>query len=248
MAEVWMAHRAALGASKTVALKLLAPHLASRQQYRTMFLEEARLSMLLNNSNIVQVFDAGEEDGECYIAMEWIDGANLAELQAALWASGRAMPVEIAMYIVGEVLRALDYAHNLVHDQAATIVHRDVSPANILLSLAGEVKLTDFGVARFGTEETSGLHVKGKLRYMPPEQLRGRSREGTVDLFAVGALLHEMLDGAKFRGANTDEAELLGMVFAELVPELADPNRTTEALELVREGLLEPDVSERIGS
>ncbi|HLT38010.1 MAG TPA: protein kinase, partial [Enhygromyxa sp.] len=104
MAEVWMGHRPTLGASKTVAVKLLAPNLASKQQYRDMFLEEARLSMLLNNSSIVQVFDAGEFNGECYIAMEWIDGANLSELQAALWENGRVMPVEVAMYITAEVL------------------------------------------------------------------------------------------------------------------------------------------------
>src|SRR5690606_23035253 len=154
MAEVWMAHRALLGAKKTGAVKLLAPNLASMPKYREMFLDEARLSMLLNHSNIVQVFDVGEDRGECFMAMEWIDGANLAEVQAALWTLGLTMPVSVTMYVVGEVLRALDYAHNLMHEGAATVVHRDVSPANIMLSRAGEVKLTDFGVARFGTEET----------------------------------------------------------------------------------------------
>jgi serine/threonine protein kinase len=248
MAEVWMAHRISAGAKKTLAVKLLAPNLASMQKYREMFLAEARLSMLLNHSNIVQVFDAGEECGECYMAMEWVDGANLAELQAALWEMGRAMPVEVAMYIVGEVLRALDYAHNLVHDGAATIIHRDVSPANIMLSMAGEVKLTDFGVARFGTEETSGMHVKGKLRYMAPEQLRGSSKSGTVDIFSIGAVLHEMLEGSKFRGGIKDEGELIQTAFEGLMPELAGASPIVPELDSLRQRMLASEVNERVAS
>jgi len=246
MAEVWLAHRATLRANKTLAVKLLAPNLACKAQYRAMFLEEARLSMLLNHSNIVQVFDAGEDRGECYMAMEWIDGANLAELQAALWGCGRSLPVEIAMYITGEILRALDHAHKLVHEGAATIVHRDVSPANIMLSLAGEVKLTDFGVARFGTEETSGVHVKGKLRYMAPEQLRGQSRDGTVDIFSVGAVLHEMLDGGKFRGSQLDDAQLIGAISAGTIPELVDATSIPEPLDSLRRSMLAAEPESRV--
>lgn len=248
MAEVWLAHRATLRANKTLAVKLLAPNLACKAQYREMFLEEARLSMLLNHSNVVQVFDVGEDRGECWIAMEWIDGANLAELQAALWGCGRSLPVDVAMYITGEVLRALDHAHNVAHDGAAIIVHRDVSPANIMLSLAGEVKLTDFGVARFGTEETSGVHVKGKLRYMAPEQLRGRSKAGTVDIFSVGAVLHEMLDGGKFRGAIMDEAQLIGTICAGTIPELVDRTGIPEQLDDLRRSMLAPEPEQRIAS
>ena len=243
-----MAHRASLGASKTVAIKLLAPNLASKPEYRKMFLEEARLSMLLNNSGIVQIFDAGEFEGECYMAMEWIDGVNLAELQSRLWAEGQRIPIEVAMYVLGEVLRALDYAHNLVHEGAASIVHRDVSPQNVMLSMAGEVKLMDFGVARFSTEETTGLHVKGKLRYMPPEQLQGNSRDPTVDVFAVGAVLHEMLEGEKFRGTNLDDGQLLAMIFAGEIPRLSDPSAVSLELETLRRGLLMPDARQRVSS
>jgi serine/threonine protein kinase len=247
MAEVWLAQRVTLGASKSVAVKLLAPNLATKKQYRDMFLEEARLSMLLNNSNIVQVFDAGEENGECFMAMEWLDGVNLSELEAALWEAGSGVPVDVALYVVGEVLRALDYAHTLVHEGATSIVHRDVSPANILLSMAGEVKLTDFGVARFSSEETSGVHVKGKLRYMPPEQLEGRSKEGTVDLYAVGAVLHEMLEGEKFRG-QAEEPQLYRMILQGVMPELTDPTRVPVQVDALRRLLLEPQVSCRVAS
>jgi serine/threonine protein kinase len=248
MAEVWMAHRTSLGARKTVAIKLLAPNLARKPVYRKMFLEEARLSMLLNNARLVHVFDAGEYPGGCYIAMEWIDGLNLAELQTSLWERGQRLPIDVAMFITGEVLRALHYAHNLVHEGASGIVHRDVSPQNVMLSMAGEVKLADFGVARFSSEETTGLHVKGKLRYMPLEQFQGSSREVTVDVFAVGAILHEMLEGEKFRGISADCDQLRSMVLAGMSPELSDPSRVPPALDALRRGLLMPDPSQRIAS
>src|SRR5690606_9537970 len=123
-----------------------------------MFIEEARLSMLLTNSNVVQVFDVGEIDGECFMVMEWVDGLNLSELTNKMLRAGETVSIVVAAHIIGEVLRALAYAHGLHHDGAqATIVHRDVSPHNVLVSISGEVKLADFGVARLAREETSGL-------------------------------------------------------------------------------------------
>src|SRR5688572_26073601 len=215
MAEVWMGRRAAMaGASKAVAIKLLAREVVDDPTYREMFLEEARLSMLLTNSNVVQVFDCGEVAGECFMVMEWVDGLNLAELTQKMQQGGEQLSVAVSAHVIGEVLRALAYAHGLHHDGVeATIVHRDVSPHNVLVSISGEVKLADFGVARLAREETSGLHVKGKLRYMAPEQLRGRSREPTVDLYAVGAILHELVEGKRFR-ATRDEADLYAQVLS----------------------------------
>lgn len=231
-----------------MAIKLLPQNLAKKQQYRDMFQKEARLSMLLNNSNIVQVFELGEDNGELFMAMEYVEGANLAEIEAALWKAGSGVPLDVALYIVGEVLHALDYAHNLVLDDAATIVHRDISPANILLSVAGEVKLTDFGVARFGSEETSGVNIKGKLRYMSPEQLDGSSKEGTVDLYALGVVLHEMLDGRKFREEVKDDRQLCRMTLDCVIPDLGQWARVPEQVELLRRRLLDPDVRQRVGS
>jgi serine/threonine protein kinase len=248
MAEVFLARRVTHGASKTVAIKLLPQNLAKKPQYRDMFQKEARISMLLSNSNIVQVFELGEDNGECFMAMEYVDGANLAEVEAALWKAGYGIPVDVALYIAGEVLHALDYAHNLVHEDAASIVHRDISPANILLSMAGEVKLTDFGVARFGSEETSGINIKGKLRYMPPEQLDGSSKAGTVDLYSLGVVLHEMLDGRKFREEAKDDLQLCRMNLDFVIPDLGNSIRVPEQIDVFRRRLLEPDVSRRIGS
>jgi serine/threonine protein kinase len=247
MAEVWMGRRPALGgASKAVAIKLLAQHLADDPAYRQMFIDEARLSMLLTNSNVVQVFDVGEAGGECFMVMEWVDGLNLADLTRNMLAKGENLSIEMSAHVIGEVLRGLAYAHALHHDGgSATIVHRDVSPQNVLCSVSGEVKLADFGVARLAREETSGLHVKGKLRYMAPEQLRGRSREPTVDLYAVGAMLHELLSGEKFRKTR-DEADLYAIALSGEYPPL--PAGVPAELSNVCKRLLEPDATLRIQS
>jgi serine/threonine protein kinase len=245
MAEVWMGRRAAMaGASKAVAIKLLAREVLDDPTYRTMFLEEARLSMLLTNSNVVQVFDVGEINGECFMVMEWVDGLNLSELTQKLGREGERLSVVVAAHVIGEVLRALAYAHGLHHDGAqATIVHRDVSPHNVLVSISGEVKLADFGVARLAREETSGLHVKGKLRYMAPEQLRGRSREPTVDLYAVGAVFHELLEGQRFRSTR-DEGDLYALVLSGDYPPLTAS--VPPELDHLRSRLLDPDPKRRI--
>lgn len=247
MAEVWMGRRAALaGASKAVAIKLLARDVLDDESYRQMFIEEARLSMLLTHSNVVQVFDVGERDGECYMVMEWVDGLNLSELARKMQGQGEKLPTVVAAHVIGEVLRGLAYAHGLHHDGSkATIVHRDVSPQNVLVSVSGEVKLADFGVARLAREETSGLHVKGKLRYMAPEQLRGRSREPTVDLYAVGAILHELLEGTRFRQSR-DEGDLYSMVLSGEYPPLSGD--VPPVLVRLHAGLLEPDPKRRIQS
>jgi serine/threonine protein kinase len=245
MAEVWMGRRAAMaGASKAVAIKLLAREVLDDPTYRTMFLEEARLSMLLTNSNVVQVFDVGEINGECFMVMEWVDGLNLSELTQKLGREGERLSAVVAAHVIGEVLRALAYAHGLHHDGAqATIVHRDVSPHNVLVSISGEVKLADFGVARLAREETSGLHVKGKLRYMAPEQLRGRSRDPTVDLYAVGAVFHEMLEGQRFRSTR-DEGDLYALVLSGEYPPLTAS--VPPELDHLRSRLLDPDPKRRI--
>jgi hypothetical protein len=234
------------GASKTVAIKLLAAHLAEYPVYRRMFVDEARLSMMLSHSNLVQVFDVGEQSGRSYLVMEWVDGLDLSRLITCMREADEVIDLSIIAYVIGEVLRGLAYVHELGGDQRTAIVHRDISPHNVLLSVSGEVKISDFGVARLSTEETSGLHVRGKLRYMPPEQVRGESKHPTIDLFAVGALLHELLDGVRFR-AGLERDELFGMVLSGQVPALQREGVPTELLQL-REGLLRANRDERISS
>jgi serine/threonine protein kinase len=249
MGEVWTGKRSALGgAAKVAAIKMLLPEQASEQAARKAFLEEARLSMLLTNSNIVQVFDVGEDgDGTCYMAMELVDGVDLARLTEHLNATGERLSLSVVAYIVGEILKALAYAHEFKYEgKRRTLVHRDVSPHNVMLSVSGEVKLTDFGVARLASEDTSGMFVKGKIRYMPPEQLEGETRDPTIDLFAVGAILHELLDGKKFRGGSIDEARLLGMCIKGEVLPLSCPERVPPQFEQLRQGLLAPSAEDRI--
>ena len=252
MGEVWMARREALGgAAREVAIKLLSPGRADNPEARRMFLDEARLSMLLRNSNIVQVYDVAEAgDGTCYMVMEYVEGLNLAELGDRLRATGERLPDVMVAFIVGEVLKALAHAHELVDNgRPMAIVHRDVSPHNVMLSVFGEVKLMDFGIARVASEETSGLHVKGKIRYMPPEQLRGETREPTLDLFAVGAMLHELLDHTKFRSSVIDEARLYGMVLDGEIPALTRPRGTIpRELDELRVQLLAARPADRIQS
>jgi serine/threonine protein kinase len=247
MGEVWMGRRSALGgAAKTLAIKLLSSSRTHDESARKMFLDEARLSMLLTNANIVQVFDVGEDQGTVYMAMEWVEGLDLAEFTERLRKLGKKLPNELVAYIVGEILKALAYAHDLKHEGVRrTIIHRDISPHNVMLSVTGEVKLMDFGIARMTSEETSGTHVKGKLRYMPPEQLRGSTREPTIDLFAVGAFLHELLDGRKFR-SDVDEPRLYGMILDGEVAPLSCPTDVPSALDELRLGLLAPKAADRI--
>ncbi|MCA9659849.1 MAG: serine/threonine protein kinase [Myxococcales bacterium] len=248
MAEVWMARKlAGERITKAVALKLLTQPRVDDERYRRMFLEEARLSMLLGHSNIVQVFDAGSEQGVAYLTMEWVDGVNLAQLQSLARERRLPIPDELVAHIIGELLQGLAYAHTVTLDgEPLGIIHRDVSPQNVLVSVSGEVKLADFGIARLAREETSGQFLKGKLRYMPPEQICGVSNAPTVDLYAVGAILHELLDGVRFREGDEDPA-----IYAQMTNFGIPPLRRSTVptvLEALRRGLLEPDPERRIGT
>jgi eukaryotic-like serine/threonine-protein kinase len=253
MAEVWVARKsgAASGHDRDssnaglVAIKLLASHLAERREYRDMFLAEARLSMQLSHPNIVRVFDAVAHEADCYMVMELITGLTLSQLERSLAREGDKLSTPAAVYVVAELLRALAYAHQVRTAEGSVIVHRDVSPQNVMVTSAGQVKLMDFGIARFASEETQGAFVKGKLQYMPPEQLRKQTRKPTVDLYAVGAILHELLDGQRFRG-RLGQAELIRMVTLGEVPPLREPDAVPAELERVRERLLEPDEAARI--
>ncbi len=241
-----MARRSAMGASKTVAVKLLGSSMADNPLFRRMFIDEVRLSMMLNHSNLVQVFDVGINDGRFYLVMEWVDGLDLGRLAAYMRDAGERLSTTTVAYVVGEVLRGLAYLHGLGARDEQTIVHRDISPQNVLVSVSGEVKIGDFGVARMSNEETSGTHVRGKLRYMPPEQIRGESKHPTLDLFAVGALLQELLDGVIFRGGLARD-HLFGAVLVGEVPPVLRTDVPEVLLEL-RNRLLAADPTLRLQS
>ncbi len=233
------------GATKSVAVKFIIPSKTNSERHREMFLSEARLSMMLSHSNVIQVFDAGEDEGRLYMVMEWVDGMNLAQLLAHMRNEGKTPSLSLGGYVIGEVLKGLAYAHNLYHDgRQITIVHRDISPQNVLVSVSGEVKLLDFGVARLAQEETSGVHIKGKLRYMAPEHLGGSSKAPTVDVYGAGAILHELIEGTKYRH-GADEMQLYNQILGGHTPPLTRADTPAE-LAALRNTMLDPDENARV--
>jgi serine/threonine-protein kinase len=202
MADVWLARRRGpAGFERSVIIKRILPSLTGDPAVLKMFLAEARLVARLHHPNIVQVFDLGEVDGEHYLAMEYVDGVDVA---TALSRHGKPFPVGFCAQVTAEICRALEHAH------AAGIVHRDVSPSNVFISREGAIKLGDFGIAKllgdFSGERTRTGVVKGKVSYIPPEQLRGQNIDGRADVYAAGVLLYELLTGARlFRAAHGED-------------------------------------------
>ena len=208
MAEVFLA-RAATGQllERPVVIKRLLPHLNHNDHFTRMFLDEVRISASLQHANIVQVFDFGRIEHQYFLALEWIFGRSLYDVISKLKVTGQRMPVPVTVAIAIDVCRALGYAHDRkdASGRALAIVHRDVSPSNILLSFEGEVKLADFGIARAADRlmETQSGSLKGKASYMAPEQVRGQPATPQTDQFALGIVLYEALAmRALFTGAN----------------------------------------------
>lgn len=201
MAEVHLAQAdGPAGFSKTLVVKRILPHLAEDSSFVEMFLNEARLAALLNHPNIVQIFDLGEQDGSYYIAMEYVDGPSLRALLRRAQAVGKPVPPEHAAKIVSLVCDGLGFAHDFVDKgRPLNLIHRDISPDNVLLSRAGSVKVVDFGIAKAATGNnlTKTGTLKGKIAYMPPEQLKGAPLDRRADIFALGIVLYELLAGAK---------------------------------------------------
>ncbi|MDJ0761741.1 MAG: protein kinase [Myxococcota bacterium] len=202
MAEVFLARSEwALGTEKHLVIKKIHPFLAENERFIEMFVDEAKVAMRLNHANIVQVYTFEQIKADYVLAMEYVDGFDLLALETAARQRGLRMPSGLAAFITAEVAKGLDYAHSRWDDrgQPLDIVHRDVSPQNILISRGGEVKVTDFGIAKARSlhEETIGT-VKGKYGYMAPEQARGRIVDRRADVYSLGVVLHEMLVGKPY--------------------------------------------------
>ena len=203
MAEVFLGEATSVqGFKKRVAIKRVLPHLASHENFIGMFLDEARLGARLSHANIVSVFDIGAADDTYFLVMEFIDGCTLKKIVETSRANKENFPLKAAIYIGMEVCRALSYAHELrdEYGNPLELVHRDVSPPNILISVRGEVKVTDFGLAKARTqlERTDPGVVKGKFSYLSPEAVAGRSVDARADIFALGVCLWEMLGSTPF--------------------------------------------------
>ena len=203
------------GFSKLVAIKKILPHLAQDQTFVEMFIDEARITAQLDHKHIVQVFELGTDSDTPYIAMQFVDGVDVLALLRECARTQIRLPPDIAALIARDVLDALDYAHNAIGNggRSLGIIHRDISPGNVLLSWRGDVKLTDFGIARAAERrhKTEAGTLKGKYGYMSPEQVSGQEIDARSDLFSVGILLAEMVMARRLF-TSTNDLDILLMV------------------------------------
>jgi tRNA A-37 threonylcarbamoyl transferase component Bud32 len=215
MGEVYLARRRAAGVEKWLVVKRMRPERAGDTRFLDLFMREARLSMSLTHQNIVPVFDFGRIDDQVFLAMERIEGKDLG---SSLQRAGKPLAPLLAAFIAAECCQALDYAHHRRGPDGALlgIVHRDVTPRNVLLSWSGEVKLTDFGIAALaGDESKSAL---GTPAYMAPEQARGEPLDARADVYAVGLVLREALTGKRARAGEDRESTLAAARAGTLEP------------------------------
>ncbi|MBN1653412.1 MAG: protein kinase [Deltaproteobacteria bacterium] len=221
MAQVYEAHRVGPhGFTKRVAVKRILPAIGRDPAFVRMFIDEAKLAARLEHPNIVQVFDFGEDKGELFLAMEMVDGTSVTHVLRTLAAHKEAVPLEAALHIALQTARALSYAHNSCDSEGKPlgVVHRDVSPANILITRNGYVKLADFGIARAVNrkQQTASGNLRGKLGYMSPEQVLNRSLDSRSDVFSLSIILAEMLMGETLFSRGTDLEILLRIRDADL--------------------------------
>lgn len=222
MAEVYLAKAAGPeGFEKQVAVKCVPSWLGADAPPSSTLASEAALAVQLDHPNIVQTFDLGRAEGGDFIVMEHVEGRDLERTLAALRRDGVALPIDLAAYVMAETCRGLDYAHRKPTEQGtpAGIVHRDLSPPNILLSLEGLVKVADFGIAKSVERrgDSEARVIKGKYAYMSPEQARAEPLDRRSDVFSAGVVLWELLVGRRLRDA-TEVASLLASVRAAEVP------------------------------
>jgi serine/threonine protein kinase len=208
MAEVFRAKRSGVeGFEKVVAVKRILSHLSDNKEFVDMFIDEAKMVAGLTHPNIVQIFDLGKIDRSYYIAMEYVHGRDLRTILRRARERGVPVPLELSAFVVSRMCAALEYAHRKRDEggQPMLLVHRDISPQNILLSFEGDVKLTDFGIAKAASKATitdKGA-LRGKLLYMSPEQAWGKAMDRRSDIFSLGIVFYEMLTGQKpFLGAS----------------------------------------------
>jgi eukaryotic-like serine/threonine-protein kinase len=251
MAEVYEAKKVGPhGFKKPVALKRILPTFHLRPEWRAMFTREAQIAAQLNHPNIIQVYDFGEIGEGFYIAMEYIDGVDLTKILNRQVQDRIRIPVNLAVFVIREVLDALNFAHNQKdsHGKKASIVHRDVSPSNVLISYDGKVKLTDFGIAKsIGRElkDTFPGVFKGKVHYSAPEQLRAEPADARTDLYAAGILLYILLTNRRpFEGNSLEE--ILEKQQKERYPRLGpEDGHIPESLIAVIQKALKPNRDER---
>ena len=256
MAEIYKARMEGLGGfQRLFALKRILPQYSENKEFVEMLVEEAKIAGLLSHANIVQIVDLGQVDGSYYIAMEYLDGPNLRVLLERVQARQGMMPVPHAVFICLEILKALEYAHNRQIMRGGRpvpldIIHRDICPANILLGLRGEVKLTDFGIAKASVRSIDTITgiVKGRFDYLSPEQARGEEATQLCDIFNVGILLYQMLTGRHPFKQSSEPKTLDAIKRASYVPAVAFNPEVPPAIDRLISQTLTSDSSDRFAS
>lgn len=238
MAEVFLAEAESIeGFKKRVAIKRVLPELVEQEKALAMFLDEARLSLRFNHANVVHTFDVGRSGDTYFIVMEFVEGTNLKRVLEAMKQRGERFTVALTLYIMIEICRGLAYAHEFKDSEGRllNVVHRDVSPPNILLSNQGEVKIVDFGLAKAADqlEVTDAGMVKGKFAYLSPEVAWGNPADLRSDIFACGIILFELLTGERLFLGKTD-LETVELVRNAQIPSITERNvHVTPELEAV---------------
>lgn len=253
MADIYLAQMpTAFGGERLVVIKEILPDFAGDARFAEMLVSEAKLAANLNHQNIVKTEDLGRVDDRLYIAMEYVEGLDLRELLRRCAKERVALPIEFSLHMVIQILQGLDYAHRFGKRSNPTggVVHRDVSPSNILLSFEGEVKVCDFGIARANdlSEELPEETIQGKAGYMSPEHALGQPVDARADVFAVGIVLWEMLSGRKLYVAGSG-ASLLERARKAEIPALQSRSWPDEgSLFGIVEKALQKDPSARFPS
>ncbi len=250
MAEVFKAKAFGVeGFERLVAVKRILPSIAEDQEFITMFIDEAKIAVQLTHANIAQIFDLGKVGESFFIAMEYVHGKDLRAIFDRARKRGETVPVPMACYLAMKVNEGLDYAHNKKDPSGRelNLVHRDVSPQNLLLSYDGEVKLIDFGIAKAAGKagKTQAGILKGKFGYMSPEQVRGLPLDRRSDIFAIGIVLYELLTGERLFVGESDFSTLEKVRNVEIMPPSTYNRRIPEELEQIVLKALAKDVDDR---
>ncbi len=220
---MWLAKQTGIeGFNRHVVMKRILPHLAEDPEFVQMFLNEAKIASRFNHPNIAQIYDLGEQNGQYFIAMEFIRGEDIGRIMRRAWNTGQWVAQSVALRMISDACQGLYYAHSRTDErgQPLRVVHRDISPQNILVSFDGSVKLVDFGIAKASDQSsnTKSGAIKGKFAYMAPEQAAGKVLDARSDIFALGLVLYELLTGVRPLKRDSELATLQAALECNIEP------------------------------
>ncbi len=251
MAEVWLAMQTGIeGFNRHVVMKRILPHLAEDPEFVQMFLNEAKIASRFNHPNIAQIYDLGEQNGQYFIAMEYIHGEDIGRIMRRAWNTGQWVAQSVSLRMISDACQGLYYAHSRTDErgQPLRVVHRDISPQNILVSFDGSTKVVDFGIAKAADQNalTKSGAIKGKFAYMAPEQAAGKTLDARSDIFALGLVLYELLTGVRPLKRDSELATLQAALECDIEPPSAVAEVPAELDEVVMRAIAKsPDARYR---